>query len=151
MIARDVVLAYPNFSEVFEIYADSSSRQLGTVITQKGRPIAFFSQKLSPAQQKYSVIELELLFVVERLKEFSGMFWGQQIKVYTDHQNLERNDLGLTSNKSSSVADFSGSDGDLLFQKKGARLLNNSIPYVIRTIPQSWHTSSGIFHKEKTR
>ena len=41
MIARDVVLAYPNFSEVFEIYTDASSRQLGAVITQRGRPIAF--------------------------------------------------------------------------------------------------------------
>ena len=73
MIARDVVLAYPNFSEVFEIYTDSSSRQLGTVITQKGRPIVFFSWKLSTVQQKYSVTELELLSIVETLKEFHGI------------------------------------------------------------------------------
>ena len=26
------------------------------------------------------------------------MLWGQRIKVYTDHQNLKRNALGLTSN-----------------------------------------------------
>ena len=77
MIARDVVLAYPNFSEVFEIYTDSSSRQLGTVITQKGRHIAFFSRKLSTAQQKYSVTEPELLSIVETLKAFRGMLWGQ--------------------------------------------------------------------------
>jgi len=31
----------------------------------------------------------------------------------------------------------SGSDGDLLFRKHGARLLNKSVPYVIRAIPQS--------------
>jgi len=99
MIARDVVLAYPDFSEVFEIYTDASSRQLGAVITQKERPIAFFSRKLSTAQQKYSVTELELLSIVETLKEFRGMLWGQRIKVYTDHQNLERNALGLTSNR----------------------------------------------------
>ncbi len=34
MIARDVVLAHPDYSEVFEIYTDSSSKQLGSVITQ---------------------------------------------------------------------------------------------------------------------
>mgnify|MGYP000250226421 FL=1 len=28
-------------------------------------------------------------------------------------------------------------------------MLNNSVPYVIRAIPQSWHTSSGIFRTEK--
>ena len=31
-IARDVVLAYPDYSEVFEIYTDASSKQLGAVI-----------------------------------------------------------------------------------------------------------------------
>ena len=98
-IARDVVLAYPDYSQVFEIYTDASSRQLGAVITQRGRPIAFFSRKLSTAQQKYSVTELELLSIVETLKEFRGMLWGQRIKVYTDHQNLERSALGLTSNR----------------------------------------------------
>jgi len=98
-IARDVVLAYPDYSHVFEIYTDASSRQLGAVITQRGRPIAFFSRKLSTAQQKYSVTELELLSIVETLKEFRGMLWGQRIKVCTDHQNLERNAVGLTSNR----------------------------------------------------
>ncbi len=33
-IARDVVLAYPDYSEVFEIYTDASRKQLGAVITQ---------------------------------------------------------------------------------------------------------------------
>jgi hypothetical protein len=44
-IAREVVLAYPDYSKVFEIYTNASSKQLGAVITQENRPIAFFSQK----------------------------------------------------------------------------------------------------------
>jgi hypothetical protein len=43
-IAKEVVLAYPCFSKPFEIYTDASTLQLGAVITQENRPIAFFSQ-----------------------------------------------------------------------------------------------------------
>ncbi len=75
-IAREVVLAYPNFSKVFEIYTDASSKQLGAVITQENRPIAFFSWKLPTTQPKYSVNEIELLAIVKNLKEFKGMLWG---------------------------------------------------------------------------
>ncbi len=95
-IAREVVLAYPDFSKVFEIYTDSSSKQLGAVITQENRPIAFFSQKLSTMQRKYSVTKIELLAIVQTLKEFKGMLWGQSIKVYADHTNLIRDALGMT-------------------------------------------------------
>jgi hypothetical protein len=53
-------LAYPDYSKVFEIYTDASSKQLGAVITQDNRPIVFFSQKLSNTQHKYSVTKIEL-------------------------------------------------------------------------------------------
>ena len=98
-IAKDVVLAYPDYNKVFEVYTDASSTQLGSVITQSNRPLAFFSRKLSETQQKYSVTEIELLAIVETLKEFKGMLWGQQLVVYTDHQNLMRDALGLTSDR----------------------------------------------------
>jgi hypothetical protein len=71
--------------------------QLGSVITQGNRPIAFFSRKLSVTQTKYSVTKIELLAIVETLKEFRGMLWGQTIKVYTDHENLTQDALGLTA------------------------------------------------------
>jgi hypothetical protein len=73
--------------------------QLGAVITQDNRPIAFFRRKISKMQQKYSVTEIELLAIVETLKVFKGMLWGQDIKVYTDHKNLTRDALGLTSDR----------------------------------------------------
>ncbi len=98
-IANKTVIAYPDFLKPYEIYTDASSTQLGAVITQDNRQIAFFSRKLSKMQQKYSVSEIELLAIVETLKEFKGMLWGQDIEVYTDHKNLTRDALGLTSDR----------------------------------------------------
>ena len=49
-IARDVVLAYPDYSKEFEIYTDALSKQLGAVITQGNKPITFFSRKLTETQ-----------------------------------------------------------------------------------------------------
>ena len=54
---------------------------------------------MTKAQQKFSVTELELLSIVETLKEFKGILWGQKVKVYTDHLNLTRDALGLTSDR----------------------------------------------------
>ncbi len=98
-ITHDVTLAYPDYSQGFEIYTVSSKSQLGVVITQNNRPLAFFSRKLSQMQQTYSVTKQELLAIVEALKEFKGMLWGQQITVYTVHKNLMQDALGLTSDR----------------------------------------------------
>jgi hypothetical protein len=56
-IAKETVLAYPDYLKPFEVYMHASSTQLGAVITQDNRPIAFFSRKLSKMQQKCSVTE----------------------------------------------------------------------------------------------
>ncbi len=98
-IAKEVGLAYLDFTKPFEIYTDASMMQLGSVITEGNRPNAFFSRKLSVTQTKYSVTKIKLLAIVETLKEFQGMLWGQTIKVYTDHKNLTQDALGLTSDR----------------------------------------------------
>jgi hypothetical protein len=69
-IAKEVVMAYPDFTKPFEIYTDASTMQLGAVITQGNRPITFFSRTLSEAQTKYSITKIKLLAIVKTLKEF---------------------------------------------------------------------------------
>eukprot|EP00804_Cyclotella_cryptica_P030266 CCRYP_017133-RA/>CCRYP_017133-RA protein AED:0.43 eAED:0.43 QI:0/0/0/1/0/0/2/0/105 len=78
---------------------DELKFQLGAVITQNNRLLRFFSRKQSQRQQKYSATEQELLAIVETLKEFKGILWGQQITVYTDHNNLMQDALRLTSDQ----------------------------------------------------
>ena len=88
IIAREVMLAYPDFTQPFQIHTDASHYQLGAVISQKGKPIAFYSRKLNPAQTRYTTTERELLSIVETLKEYRNILLGHQIEVFTDHKNL---------------------------------------------------------------
>ncbi len=88
MVMREAILAYPDFSEEFHVYADASDYQLGGVIMQKGKPLAFYTRKLNKAQAKYPTGEQELLSIVETLKEFQNILLGQRLVVHTDHLNL---------------------------------------------------------------
>jgi hypothetical protein len=82
------MLAFPDFSQPFEIHTDASALQLRAVVAQNNRPIAFFSRKLNSAQTRYTTTEREILAIVETLKEFRTILLGQKIRVYTDHKNL---------------------------------------------------------------
>ena len=93
IMARETLLAFPDFNKPFDIHTDASKVQLGAIISQEGRPIAFYSRKLNPAQTRYTTTERELLSIVETFKEFRNILLGQQIIVHTDHQNLIYNNL----------------------------------------------------------
>ena len=87
-ISKDTLLAFPDFNEEFHIYTDASDYQLGAVIMQKNKPLAFYSRKLNKAQRRYTTGEQELLSIVETLKEFKNILLGQKLTVHTDHKNI---------------------------------------------------------------
>jgi transposase InsO family protein len=86
-ISRKVLLSFPDYSKRFEMYIDASDRQIGAVLKQGTKTLAFFSKKLTSQQMKYGVGEKEMLSMVEALKEFRTMIFGYPIDVYTDHLN----------------------------------------------------------------
>lgn len=88
IISRETLLAYPDFNKPFVIHTDASHTQLGAVISQDNRPIAFYSRKLKPEQTRYTTTERELLSIVETLKEFRNILLGHKVVVHTDHKNL---------------------------------------------------------------
>ena len=94
MCAEDTTLFYPDFNKTFDAHTDfnvhtnASEYQLGVIISQEGRPIAYYSKKLTSMQKKYLTIKQELFRICVVLKELRQMLLGQKRILWTDHKNL---------------------------------------------------------------
>ena len=51
ILARNALSTYPDFNETLKIHTDSSVFQVGVFVSQKGKPIYFYSIKLTYFQQ----------------------------------------------------------------------------------------------------
>ncbi|CAJ1935329.1 unnamed protein product [Cylindrotheca closterium] len=81
IMASNIMMCYPNPNKPFEIYTDAPDHQMGAVIMQGGKPVAYWSRKLNAAQRNYSVMEKEMLAVVHCLKEFQSMVYGAKLTI----------------------------------------------------------------------
>ncbi|GJP76470.1 hypothetical protein CLOP_g6913, partial [Closterium sp. NIES-67] len=79
------VLVLPDPGKPYEVVTDASTVGVGAVLLQEGRPVAFESRKLSPAEQRYSTTEQELLAVVHALRTWRCYLEGVDFVVTTDH------------------------------------------------------------------
>ena len=79
-VSQDTLLAYPEFNKHFDIHMNARDYQLGSVISQNGKPIAFYRRKLTGLQTRYTVTEKELLGIVQTLKKISQFYWVKSLK-----------------------------------------------------------------------
>jgi len=99
MIAKATMLVFPDFNQPFDLHTDSSDCQLGSVLSQDNKPIAFFSRKLNSALLNCTVTDKELIGITEFLKHFRHILLGNKIKIYTDHKNLTYSGTNFNSGR----------------------------------------------------
>ncbi|GFW57121.1 retrovirus-related Pol polyprotein from transposon opus [Trichonephila clavipes] len=80
----------PNFQEQFNLFTDASGVEIGAVLNQNHRPIAFTSRTLNKAERSYTVTERECLAVIWALNKFRTYFGSLLVKVITDHAALTK-------------------------------------------------------------
>lgn len=89
LLSEGTLLAHPDSSAELAITTDASDVGIGAVLQQRKngnwQPLAFYSHKLKPSQQKYSPYDRELLAIYEAIRYFRHMIEARDFVVFTDH------------------------------------------------------------------
>jgi hypothetical protein len=80
------LLALPDFTKQSEIECDVSGIGIGGVLMQEGKPIAYFSEKLSGARLNYPVYDKELYALVRVLEVWQHYLWPKEFIIHSNHE-----------------------------------------------------------------
>ncbi|GKE63974.1 putative reverse transcriptase domain-containing protein [Tanacetum coccineum] len=83
------ILALPEGNDDFVVYCDASHQDLGAVLMQREKFIAYVSRQLKPHEENYTTHDLKLGVVVFALKIWRHYMYGTKCTVFTDHKSLQ--------------------------------------------------------------
>ncbi|KAF7833267.1 Ty3/gypsy retrotransposon protein [Senna tora] len=82
------ILVLPDFSKPFTIEMYALGMGVGVVLSQKGRPIVFFSKKMSTRMQNRSAYAREMFAITEAIAKFRHYLIGHFFTIRTDQKSL---------------------------------------------------------------
>ena len=83
------ILVLPDFEAPFELHCDASKLGIGAVLSQRGRPVAYYSEKLVGARGRYSTYDIEFYAVVQAIKHWRHYLAHKEFILFTDHVALK--------------------------------------------------------------
>ena len=91
-LANATMLTHPSSEAPYCLMVDASDVAVGGVLQKKinntWQPISFFSNKLQPAEMKYSTFSRELLAIYLAIRHSRHLLEGHEFYVLTDHKPL---------------------------------------------------------------
>ncbi|KAF5786022.1 putative nucleotidyltransferase, Ribonuclease H [Helianthus annuus] len=82
-------LGLPDWSKSFTVECDASGVGIGAILTQQGRPIAYYSAPLKGSMLAWSTYEKEMLAIVKAVRKWRSYLLGRPFVVKTDHISLK--------------------------------------------------------------
>ena len=86
-IAKATIQAIDD-SALFQIETDASDHAIAGILTQNGRPVAFFSRTLNHSEQKHPAIEKEAYAIIESIKHWRHFLLGRHFRLLTDQKSV---------------------------------------------------------------
>lgn len=83
------VLILADFEEIFEVHCDASGVGIDGVLSQRSRPVTFFSEKLNDVRLKYLTYDKEFYAFVRSLENWRHYLISREFILYSDHEALK--------------------------------------------------------------
>jgi hypothetical protein len=78
------ILQVPDFEKMLELDTDASIQGIGGVLSQEGKPIDFFTEKLNGAKLNYCTYDLEFYAIVQSIKHWNHYLGYKELILNTD-------------------------------------------------------------------
>ena len=157
------VLALPDFEALFVVESDSSHNGIGAVLSQKGRPLAYFSKALGPKHRVLLIYEKEMMAILAVVKKWNSYLLGRHFEIKTNHYSLKflLNQQTNTSSQQTWVIKMIGYDFELVYRKGSSNVVADALSRqldvqfnallvvnsdILQRITHTWVTNPALVH-----